>query len=166
MAANAQVDWCNQTGTPLGPGVICVAPWTPVENESFSLNFASTSCTQQTNHEYQVIRNGQNFNIYMVYGVGGCPGVPQGPLTFSTNQGGVPAGTYTAHLYRFTVPNWPPPPFNPDDYTLHNSVNFTVLGEQPPAIESVPVLGKVALFAFAALLLAIAANAFRTRRSL
>jgi hypothetical protein len=149
--AHAQPEWCIQDGTPFGHGAICVAPWQPFEDMPFQLNFASTSCSQLARHESQVIKDGNAFNIYMAVEVGGCPGVPQGPLTFPTNQNGVPAGSYIANLYRLPVPNWPPPPFDPDDYALHNSVNFTVLGV-PDTAEPVPFLSTMVLLLLVGLL--------------
>jgi hypothetical protein len=150
----AQPGGCDASGVALGYGSICVHPWSPPENQDFELNFSSTSCTQQTNHDYRVIKEGNNFNIYMVYGVGGCPGVPQGPLSFFTTQEGTPAGSYTANLYRLTVPSWPPPAFDENDYILFNSVDFTVLG-QPGEVEPVPTIGITAFFINVALVLAI-----------
>ena len=161
--ASAQPEHCINNGYPWGYGIICVNPWQPQPLAEFQINFSSTSCTQQTNHEYHVIRDGQNFNIYMVYGVGGCPGVPQSPLRFSTQQSGVMAGNYTANLYRLTVPSWPPPSFDPDDYTLIQSVNFVVLGTAAET-ESVPLLGKVTLPALIALLLTIGIVSLRLHR--
>jgi hypothetical protein len=149
--AKAQPESCDAIGTALGYGSICVHPWMPIAGDNFNLNFSSTSCTQLARHQNQVLRNGNVFNIYMAVEVGGCPGVIQAPLPFSTAQVGVPAGEYTANLYRLPVPNWPPPPFDPDDYALHNSVNFTVLGV-PDTAEPVPFLSTMVLLLLIGLL--------------
>jgi hypothetical protein len=152
--ARAQIEWCSTDGTPNGHGVICVNPWQPSQGQQFELNFASTSCTQQTNHEYQVIRDGQNLNIYLVYGVGGCPGVPQGPLIFQTIQTGLPPGNYQANLLRDTVASWPPPPFDPANYELRTSVPFSIQGT-PTAAQPVPVTTRSLLLLLVAAFLMI-----------
>jgi hypothetical protein len=160
----AQPAYCQIDGVPAGYGVICVNPWSPEAGADFELNFSSNSCYTNSPHDYQIFRDGNDFNIYLVYRIGGCPGVPQSPATFTTVQDGVPVGEYRANLYRLTVFNWPPPAFNPADYELRNTVPFTVQGE-PTIAQPVPALSSTTLVLFSFLLLLVGNVAFRLRRT-
>jgi hypothetical protein len=132
----AQVVACNQN-VPNGYGMICVDPWSPVAGSSFALNFSSPHCNRSS-HEYQISTGSNTIDVYVTY-VGGCFGVPLPPLQFSTTQPGLSAGEYTVNLYKRLLGSWPPPPFDPAAFQLHNSVTFTVRGA--PQATPVPAGG-------------------------
>lgn len=148
----AQVANCNQ-GVPGGYGTICVDPWLPEANASFALNFTSPSCNRFV-HQYQIETNSNVVDIYVTY-TGGCFGVPQTPLRFLATHPGLAAGAYTANLYKFASSVWPPPPFDPSAYQLHNSVTFTVRGPAQAAPVPSGGLATWALIALGLLTLAV-----------
>jgi len=125
VGAFAQIVACNQ-GVPHGYGMICVEPWSPVEGSGFALNFSSPHCNRSS-HEYQIVTSSNTISVYVTY-VGGCFGVPLPPLQFATTQPGLAAGEYTVNLHKRLLGSWPPPPFDPAAFQLHNSVMFTVRG--------------------------------------
>lgn len=156
--AFAQVVACNH-GVPNGYGMICVDPWSPVAGSSFDLNFSSPHCNRSS-HEYVVYNNNKTIDVYVTYH-GGCFGVPLPPLQFSTTQTALAAGEYTVNLHKRLLGSWPPPPFDPAAFQLHNSVNFTVRGA--PQAAPVPLGGPVTWMVLGLGVSALAASRFRRR---